>query len=75
VGLQCWTVYRLTLPELTVLPLVATGKSGRDIVSVAGATHPAVQKHVSDVLGEIGVASATLASRPVAPQHDTDPLA
>jgi PAS domain S-box-containing protein len=54
--------YGLTFRELTVLNLVAAGGSDRQIALVLSISHLTVQKHVSNILEKMQVASRTEAS-------------
>jgi PAS domain S-box-containing protein len=51
--------YNLTFRELTVLQLVATGRSDRDIGSVLGIAPRTANKHVENILSKMGAASRT----------------
>jgi PAS domain S-box-containing protein len=51
--------YGLTFREFTVLNLVATGRSDREIAVVLGISPLTVHKHVANVLGKTGAASRT----------------
>ncbi len=54
--------YGLTFRELTVLHLVATGKSDKDIGLELGISPLTASKHLSNILAKISVASRTEAS-------------
>ncbi len=51
--------YRLTLREMTVLRLVAAGKSDRDIATVLGISLLTAHKHVANIRKKMGAASRT----------------
>ena len=51
--------YNLTFRELTVLQLVATGRSDKDIGSILGIAPRTANKHVENILGKMGAASRT----------------
>jgi DNA-binding NarL/FixJ family response regulator len=55
-------VYGLTFRELSVLHLVAQGETDRAIATKLGLSLFTVNKHVSNILGKMGVASRTEAS-------------
>ena len=52
-------VYGLTFRELTVLELVSTGRSDRDIATVLGIRHRTVNKHVENIRRRMKAASRT----------------
>ena len=54
--------YRLTFREYTVLELVAQGLTDKHIASQLGISLNTVGKHVSNILGKMGVSSRTEAS-------------
>ncbi len=54
--------YRLTFRELTVLHLVAAGKSDKEIGLELGISPLTASKHVSNILAKMSVASRTEAS-------------
>ena len=51
--------YGLTFRELTVLHLVAAGKTGKEIGSELGISPLTAQKHISNILAKLDVASRT----------------
>jgi DNA-binding CsgD family transcriptional regulator len=51
--------YRLTLREMTVLRLVAAGKSDRDIATVLGISVLTAHKHLANIRKKMGAASRT----------------
>ena len=51
--------YGLTFRELTVLHLVAAGKTDREIGMTLGISHLTAQKHVANILSKMGAASRT----------------
>jgi PAS domain S-box-containing protein len=52
-------IYGLTLRQLTVLELVSTGASDRDIAAVLGIRHRTVNKHVENIRRKMNAASRT----------------
>ena len=54
--------YGLTFRELTVLHLVAAGRSDREIGATLVISHLTAQKHISNILAKMGAASRTEAS-------------
>ena len=54
--------YGLTIRELTVLQLMATGKLDKQIAGELGISLLTVHKHVSNILGKMNAASRTAAS-------------
>jgi DNA-binding NarL/FixJ family response regulator len=54
--------YGLTFREFTVLHLVAAGESDKQIGITLGISHLTAQKHLSNILGKMNVASRTEAS-------------
>ncbi len=54
--------YGLTFRELTVLHLVADGKSGREIGVTLVISYLTAQKHISNILTKMGASSRTEAS-------------
>jgi len=54
--------YGLTFRELTVLHLVATGSSDKDIAATLGISPLTVSKHVANILTKMGAASRSEAS-------------
>jgi DNA-binding CsgD family transcriptional regulator len=58
-GVQGAKHYRLTVRELTVLRLVAAGKSDRDIATVLGISLLTAHKHVANIRKKMGAASRT----------------
>ena len=51
--------YGLSFREITVLQMVLTGKSDKEISLVLGIRHSTVSKHVANVLKKMGAASRT----------------
>ena len=51
--------YGLTIRELTVLRLVATGKADKEIAGKLGISPLTVQKHVANILGKMNAAFRT----------------
>lgn len=60
--MQCGNAYGLTFRELTVLHLMADGRSDKEIGSVLGISTLTAHKHVASILSRMGVASRTEAS-------------
>jgi DNA-binding CsgD family transcriptional regulator len=54
-----WAVYRLTFREVTVLRLMAAGKSDAEIGTTLGISVLTAQKHAGHILHKLGVASRT----------------
>ena len=54
--------YRLTFRELTVLHLVADGKTDREIGVTLVISYLTAQKHISNILTKMGASSRTEAS-------------
>lgn len=52
-------VYSLTFRQLTVLRLVAVGKSDRDIATILGISPLTAHKHVANILDKMGAGSRT----------------
>jgi DNA-binding NarL/FixJ family response regulator len=57
--LQRRNPYGLTFRELTVLHVVAAGKSGKEIATELGISPLTVQKHLSNILAKMDAASRT----------------
>ena len=51
--------YGLTFRELTVLHLVVTGKSDKEIATVLGISTLTASKHLGNILRKMGAASRT----------------
>jgi PAS domain S-box-containing protein len=60
--MQRGTAYGLTFRELTVLHLVADGRSDKDIGTVLGISNQTAHKHVASILSKMRAASRTEAS-------------
>ncbi len=60
--MQRGSVYGLTFRELTVLHLVADGRSDREIAAILGISNQTAHKHVASILSKMRVASRTEAS-------------
>ena len=54
--------YGLTFRELTILRLMVTGKSNKEIGAVLGISSLTVNKHVANILRKMGAGSRTEAS-------------
>ena len=54
--------YGLTFRELTILRLMVTGKSNKEIGAVLGISALTVNKHVANILRKMGASSRTEAS-------------
>jgi two-component system NarL family response regulator len=57
--MQRGNAYRLTFRELTILHLVAAGRSDKEIATVLGISPLTVSKHVANILHKMGAASRT----------------
>jgi PAS domain S-box-containing protein len=60
--MQLGNPYGLTFRELTVLHLVADGRSDREIAAILGISNQTAHKHVASILSKMGVGSRTEAS-------------
>jgi len=52
-------VYGLTFRELTVLNLVAAGRTDREMATILGISYLTARKHLANVLGKMGATSRT----------------